>query len=101
MDLKVFVHYAQTKALLGGELEDQDIVLTTYGTLSAEFASQQHSPLLKARWLRVCLDEGHGIKNHRARTAQAAANLNTQRKWIISGSSFELPDIHDEGRLFS
>ncbi len=85
VDLKLFVHYGQSKASLSTTLSDQDVVLTTYGTLSAEFGSRSHSPLLATRWLRVCLDEGHGIKNHRTKTAKAAAMLKADRKWIISG----------------
>lgn len=89
VELKVFVHHGTSRALIGKELEDQDIVLTTYGTLMAEFNNEVHSPLLRAKWLRVCLDEGHMIKNSRAKTAKAAANLDTHRKWIISGTPIQ------------
>ncbi len=88
VDLKVFVHYGQSKANFNTELNDQHIVLTTYGTLSAEFAMRGHSPLLATKWLRVCLDEGHSIKNHRTRTAKAAMNLDAARRWIVSGRFF-------------
>ena len=87
VDLKIFVHHGQSKAMIGKELEDQDVVLTTYGTLAAEYGEfVSHAPLLRAKWLRVCLDEGHGIKNHRAKVAKAAAQLITDRKWVISGA---------------
>ena len=39
--------------------------------------------------MRVCLDEGHNIKNHLAKTAKAAARLDTKRKWIISGTPIQ------------
>lgn len=89
VDLSIFVHHGQSKAMLGKDLEDQDIVLTTYGTLQSELNDKMHGPLLRAKWLRVCLDEGHFIKNHRAKTAKAAANLDTKRKWIISGTPIQ------------
>lgn len=70
-------------------LEEQDIVFTTYGTLMSEYSVDDMSgPLLRAKWLRVVLDEGHSIKNHLSKTAKAASQLDTQRKWIISGNIF-------------
>lgn len=65
INVKVKVHHGSTKALIGGELNSCDIVLTTYGTLASNLDSDDHGPLLKAKWLRVVLDEGHCIKNHR------------------------------------
>ncbi len=74
-------------------MESNDIVFTTYGTLGAEFSVNvgelTEAPLLKAKWLRVCLDEGHFIKNSNAKTAKAAKLLNAKRKWIISGTPIQ------------
>jgi SNF2 family DNA or RNA helicase len=89
VNLKVAVHYGQCKALLGTELEDNDIVLTTYGTVGAEYRSYDSGPLLRAKWLRVVLDEGHFIKNHNSQTAKACYELNTRRKWIVSGTPIQ------------
>ena len=97
VDLRMFVHHGQSKAVVSSELQDQDIVLTTYGTLMAEFNMETHSPLLGTKWLRLCLDEGHNIKNHRAKTSKAALNLDTERKWIISGT----PIQNNLGELWS
>ena len=63
--------------------------MTTYGTLQHEFNETNLGPLLRAKWLRVVLDEGHFIKNHLAKTSKAAANLNTKRKWIVSGTPIQ------------
>ena len=35
--LKIYVQHGQNKTFLATELEDQDIVLTTYGTLQSEY----------------------------------------------------------------
>ena len=76
--------------MLATELQGHDIVLTTYGTLQSEFnEAESCGPLLKAKWLRVCLDEGHFIKNHLSKTAKAALRLDTERKWIISGTPIQ------------
>ncbi len=88
IDLKVFVHKGQTKAHIASELERQDIVLTTYGTLQSELNGIA-SPLLTTKWLRVCLDEGHFIKNHRSKTAKAADKLDSDRKWIVTGTPIQ------------
>jgi len=85
----VFVHHGPSKALIALELQDKHIVLTTYGTLMAEFKEDMHGPLLRAKWLRVVLDEGHLIKNHLSKTFKAAKNLDTERKWIVSGTPIQ------------
>ena len=81
VDLSIFVHHGQSKAMISTELEEHDIVFTTYGTMQTEL--DKMGPLLKAKWLRVVLDEGHFIKNHLSKTARAADMLVTKRKWVI------------------
>lgn len=73
------------------DLEDTDIVFTTYGTLQHELDKDDinHGPLLRAKWLRVVMDEGHMIKNNRSQTFKAASRLDTKRKWIISGTPIQ------------
>ena len=47
--LKILVQHGMVKTFLVTELEDQDIVLTTYGTLSSEY-KEDHAdcgPLIK------------------------------------------------------
>ena len=67
-----------------------NILLTfSYGTLAAEFGVQGHSPLLGAKWLRVVLDEGHYIKNHKSKTTKAALQLQTHRKWVVTGTPIQ------------
>ena len=88
--MDIFVHHGQSKALIPMELQAKDIVFTTYGTLMAEFKEDTHGPLLRVKWLRVVLDEGHQIKNYRSKTFKAASNLDTQRRWIVSGENVKL-----------
>jgi len=92
VEIKVGVHHGTCRELTARELETYDIVLTTYGTMMAELAKLEgrvDGPLIRARWLRVVLDEGHYIKNHLSRTHKAAAQLDTRRKWIISGTPIQ------------
>jgi len=87
--LKVFVHYGQRKAKIAAELNANDIVLTTYGSLASECDNEDDGPLLKAKWLRVVLDEGHYIKNHRTKAAKASNKLNTKRRWVVTGTPIQ------------
>ena len=55
------MHHGTCRELTARELETYDIVLTTYGTMMAELAKLEggvDGPLIRARWLRVVLDEG-------------------------------------------
>jgi hypothetical protein len=87
--LRVKTHYGGSKALTGAELNSYDIVITTYGTLASEFSNDGTSPLQRAKFLRVVLDEGHFIKNHRTKSAKAANNLDTERRWVITGTPIQ------------
>ena len=89
VNIKVKVHHGTSKALTGADLETFDVVITTYGVLANEFGVETHSPLLRAKWLRVVLDEGHMIKNNHTKTAKAALNLDTLRKWIVTGTPIQ------------
>ena len=89
VNIKVKVHHGTSKALTGADLETFDVVITSYGVLANEFGVETHSPLLRARWLRVVLDEGHMIKNNHTKTAKAALNLDTLRKWIVTGTPIQ------------
>ena len=88
VELKVKVHHGSNKAKLGADLNTYDIVLSTYGTLANELNADT-SPLLRAKWLRVILDEGHYIKNHRSKTAKAANQLKTVRRWVVTGTPIQ------------
>jgi len=89
--LKLKLHHGSSKAFYATDLESQDIVITTYGTLAAEFVHGERSggPLLRAKWLRVVLDEGHMVKNHLSKAHKAAMELDTLRKWVVTGTPIQ------------
>ncbi|KAM9842904.1 helicase-like transcription factor [Aulostomus maculatus] len=68
-------------------LSSQDVVITTYNVLSADFGNK--SPLHGIKWLRVVLDEGHIIRNPNAQMSKAVLDLKTQRRWILSGTPIQ------------
>eukprot|EP00094_Tigriopus_californicus_P000807 TCALIF_00780-PA protein Name:"Similar to HLTF Helicase-like transcription factor (Homo sapiens)" AED:0.04 eAED:0.04 QI:7/0.5/0/1/0.5/0.66/3/0/1155 len=85
--IKMFVDYGSTRARDGHELKEQDIVITTYGTLASH--GNTESPVFLIQWLRVILDEGHIVKNIKTRTAKAVLRLKCDRKWIITGTPIQ------------
>ncbi len=44
----------------------------------------------QASWLRVVLDEGHTIRNAGTQQAQAAAAVEAERRWIVSGTPIQV-----------
>lgn len=60
--LRLRVHYGKTKLEGLNELDDVDVVLTTYHTVSAELKigarMRQTSVLFSTNWRRIILDEG-------------------------------------------
>ena len=64
-------------------------MVTTYGTLTSEADTADTSPLVRAAWLRVVLDEGHNIKNHNTKGARAAGRLDTLRRWVVTGTPIQ------------
>lgn len=86
--LNVYLYYGAERNRDTKFLSAQDVVLTTYNVLSADRAGG-HSPLHEVSWLRVVLDEGHVIRNPSAQQSKAVLALNTQRRWILSGTPIQ------------
>jgi DNA repair protein RAD5 len=86
------------------QLQKYDIVLTTYGTLSAEFPKTKKKTaevkaeeeeeeeetnigtLQKTKWLRIVLDEAHSIKNSNAKVTKAVCNIDSLSRWCLTGT---------------
>ncbi|XP_028251174.1 helicase-like transcription factor [Parambassis ranga] len=85
--LKVYLYYGSERNRNKKFLSSQDVVITTYNVLSAEFGNK--SPLHEINWLRVVLDEGHIIRNPNAQMSKAVLDLKAQRRWILSGTPLQ------------
>ena len=94
----IYIHYGYQRAVDIQTLEDQDLVLTTYGTLSSEFNpnNRSASPLLRTHWNRVILDEAHYIKNKQTKVASACYSLDTIYRWCLTGTPIQnrLDDLY-------
>ncbi|XP_038585569.1 helicase-like transcription factor isoform X2 [Micropterus salmoides] len=85
--LNVYLYYGSERNRSKTFLSSQDVVITTYNVLSADFGNK--SPLHGINWLRVVLDEGHIIRNPNAQMSKAVLDLKAQRRWILSGTPIQ------------
>ncbi|XP_041828646.1 helicase-like transcription factor isoform X2 [Melanotaenia boesemani] len=85
--LDVYLYYGSERNRSKKFLSSQDVVITTYNVLSADFGNK--SPLCGINWLRVVLDEGHIIRNPNAQMSKAVLELKAQRRWILSGTPIQ------------
>ena len=69
------------------ELVQSDVVLTTYGTVASEFAS--NGSIYKVNWFRIVLDEGHTIRNRTTTTAKSCFKLQGLHKWVLTGTPIQ------------
>ncbi|XP_061780443.1 helicase-like transcription factor isoform X1 [Nerophis lumbriciformis] len=82
--LKVYMYHGQDRNRSTKFLSSQDVVLTTYNILAADFTGKNKSPLHDIKWLRVVLDEGHVVRNPNAQMSKAVLDLKAERRWILS-----------------
>ncbi|XP_044079838.1 helicase-like transcription factor isoform X2 [Siniperca chuatsi] len=85
--LNVYLYYGSERNRSKRFLSSQDVVITTYNVLSADFGNK--SPLHGINWLRVVLDEGHVIRNPNAQMSKAVLDLKAQRRWILTGTPIQ------------
>ncbi|KAK3503055.1 DNA repair and recombination protein RAD5B [Neurospora crassa] len=86
---KIVMYHGNKRNEFAKTLQDQDVVITSYGTLSDD-------ALVKTRWRRVVLDEGHSIRNAKAQVAQNACKLEAKSRWVLTGTPIinSIRDLH-------
>ncbi|KAL6653040.1 hypothetical protein ACP70R_011965 [Stipagrostis hirtigluma subsp. patula] len=94
--LSVFVHYGGDKTDNLLLMAQHDVVLTTYGVLSAAYKADYSSIFHRIDWHRVVLDEAHIIKSPRTKGAQSAYGLTSQCRWCLTGTPLQnnLEDLY-------
>ena len=83
--LSVYRYHGASKTKVTDELARHDVVITTYGTLTAD----KGAVLNKVKWLRVVLDEAHNVKNPNVGQSIAARQLTAERRWAITGTPIQ------------
>lgn len=99
--LKVLLFHGANRASTAKELEEYDVILTSYSVLESVFRKErygfkrvnglvkQKSPLHAVNFYRVVLDEAHNIKDRTSGTAKAANELKCQKRWCLSGTPLQ------------
>ena len=83
-ELKVLDHTGQGRDKTGAGFKDQDLVLTTYGTLRNDAA------IISAFRFDTCvLDESQAAKNAETETAKAVRLINADHRLALSGTPVE------------
>ena len=108
---KVLIYHGTAKAdLKGDDFAKYDMVITTYQTMMLElFPSGAANPvktpaakgLFSTWWRRIVLDEGHQIRNPKAKMARAACALQADARWILTGTPIvnSLKDLYSHVRF--
>ena len=90
--LAVLLYHGAARAKTSDKLGDYDVVITTYGTLSSEYAgtgNDYKTGLFAVHWHRIILDEAHTIKNRAAKASQAACALKAEYRWCMTGTPLQ------------
>lgn len=91
--LRVCVYHGNTRAKATDSLDDYDVVITTYGTLTSDHGAvdkkKAGSGLFAVHWYRIILDEAHTIKNRNAKATQAAYALDSEYRWCLTGTPMQ------------
>ncbi|KAL1654740.1 hypothetical protein SLS61_002489 [Didymella pomorum] len=99
----MFWHGTRKESITLKQIENFDVVISTYESVSSDWYSQKSSTLprksgpFSITWRRVILDEGHNIRNPKAKKTIAVTNLLAQSRWSLTGT----PIINDLKDLYS
>ncbi|CAL5337466.1 unnamed protein product [Camellia sinensis] len=95
--ISVFVHYGGDRTNDPKVIAEHDVVLTTYGVLTAAYKKDAENSIFhRMEWYRVVLDEAHTIKSSRTQGAQAAFTLSSHCRWCLTGTPLQnnLEDLY-------
>jgi SWI/SNF-related matrix-associated actin-dependent regulator of chromatin subfamily A3 len=88
----MFWHGLRKELITPKTIENYDVVISTYDSVSSDFYSQKSpnvprkSGVFSVTWRRVILDEAHAIRNPKAKRTVAVTNLLAQSRWALTGT---------------
>lgn len=96
---KYHIYHGPNRKKSAYNLDDNDIVFTTYEVVSREIeiidskedgprptAAAAQSPIVRIKWKRVILDEAHRIKNHTTKVNKACCLIEAKYRHAITGT---------------
>lgn len=99
----MFYHGTRKQPITPKSIGDYDVVISTYDSVSSEWHSQKSTTLprksgvFSVKWRRIILDEGHSVRNPKAKRTIAVTNLLAQSRWALTGT----PIINNLKDLYS
>lgn len=99
--LKVGLFHGASRAKALSELDEFDVILTSYAVVESCYRKERYgftkkskkvkekSILHEKRFYRVILDEAHNIKDRTSSTAKACDSLNCEKRWCLSGTPLQ------------
>ncbi|KAI8631123.1 hypothetical protein F5Y19DRAFT_473522 [Xylariaceae sp. FL1651] len=83
--LSCYKYHGSSRQLSSSSPLPYDVVLTTYGTVAADF-SRGGGVLSGFHWYRLILDEAHAIRNWSTKQFKAVENLSASIRWCVTGT---------------
>jgi SNF2 family DNA or RNA helicase len=103
--LKYYVYHGPNRIRDASKLAEFDIVITTYGAVSREFANRSTKkpgiyPIDEINWFRIVLDEAHLIREQNNQQSRAICRLAANRRWAVTGTPVQ-NRLEDLGSLMT
>ncbi|KAF3005902.1 hypothetical protein E8E13_009536 [Curvularia kusanoi] len=103
----MFWHGTRKEPITPEQIKHYDVVISTYESVSSDWYSQKKTALprrsgpFSVTWRRVIVDEGHNIRNPKAKKTIAVSNLLAQSRWSLTGTPIinNLKDLYSQVRF--
>ncbi|KAL4944056.1 hypothetical protein BDV06DRAFT_233907 [Aspergillus oleicola] len=91
--MKVLLYHGRARKDSIRDIEQYDVVITTYNTLAKEHSNKDlgrgKSPLHEYMWYRIVLDEAHMIRRRETTFHKAVVELPAKSRWCLSGTPIQ------------